>query len=112
MNRMETKIRATQGHSLNVVNAGYGRVTADDEVVRTLVHGTTDEAWLHIKTEGLKRMSRKRIHIGQGPKRAPRQIKFVLSDQVENLLGMTFCCHGEVVGRGAAWVNVVCINLP
>lgn len=56
------EIRACQGHSVNV-DVG---LKALDDVPPTLVHGTTQEAWQKIRTEGLSKMSRLHIHLASG----------------------------------------------
>lgn len=54
-------IRATQGHSLKIVQAD--KLLEKLETVSTpVIHGTVFKAWSLIKTEGLSKMRRNHIH--------------------------------------------------
>ncbi|CAO3688497.1 unnamed protein product [Rhizopus stolonifer] len=54
-------IRATQGHSLKIVQAD--KLLEKLETVSTpIIHGTGFKAWSLIKTEGLSKMGRNHIH--------------------------------------------------
>lgn len=58
-NEDKTKIRARQGHSINV-DLGYNPVTPPD----VLYHGTSDKAYHRfIKTSGLSKMRRHHVHL-------------------------------------------------
>ena len=55
-------IRAVQGHSLPVSDDGlFERVTVED-LPALIIHGTTEEAWLMIRTQGISPMSRQHVH--------------------------------------------------
>ena len=55
-------IRAVQGHSLPVSDDGlFERVTVED-LPAFIIHGTTEEAWLMIRTQGISPMSRQHVH--------------------------------------------------
>ena len=56
-------IRAVQGHSLPVSDDGlFERVTVED-LPALIIHGTTEEAWLMIRTQGISPMSRQHVHL-------------------------------------------------
>ncbi|KAF7796824.1 hypothetical protein EIP86_008008 [Pleurotus ostreatoroseus] len=61
-------VRANQGHSLKMVTDLELRTiqSIDDIPSKTAVHGTSLEAWEHIKTQGLSKMRRNHIHLAQG----------------------------------------------
>lgn len=59
-NEDQTKIRASQGHSI-AINLGLNISTAPD----TLFHGTVDRFLNHIKLEGLLKMNRQHVHLSQ-----------------------------------------------
>ncbi|KAG8727216.1 hypothetical protein FRC12_022696 [Ceratobasidium sp. 428] len=58
-------IRANQGHTLKVDDLELKPVAAPTEVP-CAVHGTTLEAWQHIRSQGLSRMQRNHIHLASG----------------------------------------------
>ncbi|TIA87339.1 hypothetical protein E3P99_03229 [Wallemia hederae] len=58
-------IRAVQGHSLDAAQLELSQIT-DTADAPVAVHGTNDEAWSSIKTEGLKTMGRQYIHLATG----------------------------------------------
>lgn len=60
------KVRANQGHSINGLEdeALLHTVTSEEELPKTLIHGTSFQAWEQIhEAGGLKSMSRKHIHL-------------------------------------------------
>ncbi len=60
-------IRATQGHSMDIVNTEdlLQKIT-DPELYPVVIHGTFSKFWPLIKEQGLKRMSRNHIHFAPG----------------------------------------------
>eukprot|EP00928_Gymnodinium_smaydae_P033409 TRINITY_DN23940_c0_g1_i2.p1 TRINITY_DN23940_c0_g1~~TRINITY_DN23940_c0_g1_i2.p1 ORF type:complete len:201 (+),score=38.41 TRINITY_DN23940_c0_g1_i2:72-605(+) len=67
----ELKIRATQGHTMNVVNDSmHQRITRASDVVAwpdtEVVHGTFLDAWDSIRAEGLRTMGRQHVHLTTG----------------------------------------------
>ncbi|EDW17717.1 uncharacterized protein Dmoj_GI12490 [Drosophila mojavensis] len=58
------EIRANQGHSLRTVQAEacMERINSISQLPGPVVHGTYYKNWEHIKTEGLKRLTRNHIH--------------------------------------------------
>jgi 2'-phosphotransferase len=60
-------IRATQGHSMKVVNTEELLTKITDPLqYPTVVHGTFSKFWGSIKAGGLKRMTRNHIHFAPG----------------------------------------------
>uniref|UniRef100_A0A8W8L5B1 2'-phosphotransferase n=2 Tax=Magallana gigas TaxID=29159 RepID=A0A8W8L5B1_MAGGI len=59
------QIKATQGHSLEVLKLELKPVTHYTEV-RCAVHGTRIRNWESIKSKGISKMGRKHIHFAQG----------------------------------------------
>ncbi|KAG1137389.1 hypothetical protein G6F37_011290 [Rhizopus arrhizus] len=64
-------IRATQGHSLNVVQTDE-LLEKLDKVTTDVIHGTTLKAWETIKNEGLSKMNRIHIHFAIGLPNDPK----------------------------------------
>jgi 2'-phosphotransferase len=64
-------IRATQGHSLNVVQTDE-LLEKLDKVTTDVIHGTTLKAWKTIKNEGLSKMNRIHIHFAIGLPNDPK----------------------------------------
>lgn len=64
-------IRATQGHSLNVVQTDE-LLEKLDKVTTDVIHGTTLKAWETIKKEGLSKMNRIHIHFAIGLPNDPK----------------------------------------
>ncbi|CAD5118165.1 DgyrCDS6897 [Dimorphilus gyrociliatus] len=60
----QLKIRANQGHSLNVENLELEEVTVDTNL-RSVIHGTYWKFWKLIEKEGLKRQRRNHIHFAE-----------------------------------------------
>jgi 2'-phosphotransferase len=58
-------IRCHQGHSIAAVDAALERLHRPADA-GAAVHGTTLAAWQHIKTDGLRRMSRNHVHMALG----------------------------------------------
>jgi len=58
-------IRANQGHSMKTVQMELQPITSATEIAMA-VHGTTQEAWRSISTQGLSKMTRNHIHLAQG----------------------------------------------
>lgn len=60
-------IRATQGHSIKMVNTEdlLTKIT-DPSLYPIVVHGTFSKFWPSIRAEGLKRMTRNHIHFAPG----------------------------------------------
>lgn len=60
-------IRATQGHSMNIVKTEDLLTKIDDpERYPVVIHGTFSKFWPLIKEQGLKRMTRNHIHFAPG----------------------------------------------
>ena len=60
-------IRATQGHSMAIVNTKDLLVKIDNPTLYPVViHGTFSKFWPLIKEQGLKRMTRNHIHFAPG----------------------------------------------
>ncbi|TGZ61136.1 hypothetical protein CRM22_008148 [Opisthorchis felineus] len=59
------KIRAIQGHSVQISNPAHTLITIPSEFP-TVLHGTYFRNWEKIRTEGLKRMGRTHIHMAVG----------------------------------------------
>ncbi|CEG69056.1 hypothetical protein RMATCC62417_05201 [Rhizopus microsporus] len=58
-------IRATQGHSIPVINTDE-LLEKIDKVTTPVIHGTTMKAWESIKNDGLSKMNRIHIHFAIG----------------------------------------------
>lgn len=58
-------IRATQGHSIPVINTDE-LLEKLDKVTTPVIHGTTMKAWESIKNDGLSKMNRIHIHFAIG----------------------------------------------
>jgi len=58
-NEDKTKIRANQGHSINV-NLDLKPMAVVPDV---LYHGTTEDVWDSIKKKGLQKMNRQHVHL-------------------------------------------------
>jgi hypothetical protein len=65
LNKHHTHMRAVQGHSMRISDDGFERVVAEDDVPRWLIHGTDDAAFLKIRTEGIRPMTRQHVHLAQ-----------------------------------------------
>ena len=77
------KIRAVQGHSINIIEeeAIYDLIEDPNEFP-TVVHGTDLKAWKNfIRFSGLKKMGRTHIHFAKG-----------LPGDKEVISGMRFLC--------------------
>lgn len=59
-NEDETKIRASQGHSINI-DLELKPITPPD----TLYHGTAKRFWISIDKSGLSKMNRQYVHLSQ-----------------------------------------------
>ena len=63
----KTKIRASQGHTINTLDEEslYETIT-DPAQLPLVIHGTDKKAWGFIKSQGLNRMARTHIHFAIG----------------------------------------------
>lgn len=60
-------IRANQGHSIAVESEGLLTPVTEDDIPKTIVHGTTHGAWpLIVASGGLQRMGRTHVHFASG----------------------------------------------
>ena len=58
-----SRIRAVQGHSLAIRDDSFRRVNLHDGIPRWLIHGTDEEAFLKIRREGIRPMTRQHVHL-------------------------------------------------
>ncbi|XP_018017777.1 tRNA 2'-phosphotransferase 1-like isoform X2 [Hyalella azteca] len=58
-------IRANQGHSLKNVQVDLEELTSST-IPEILIHGTYEQYWSSIKSQGLSRMTRQHIHLATG----------------------------------------------
>lgn len=59
-----TKIRAVQGHSVDV-DVGLTPILVPEDLPEVIVHGTYRDVWPAIRSQGLNRMNRQHIHFAQ-----------------------------------------------
>lgn len=58
------KIRANQGHSLNVISLELKEITQDENLA-SVIHGTYKKYWKFIEKEGLSKGLRNHIHFAE-----------------------------------------------
>jgi 2'-phosphotransferase len=67
LSRNKSKIRASQGHTIDTLDEEslYETITNPAEIP-LVIHGTDKKAWGYIKSQGLNRMARTHIHFAIG----------------------------------------------
>jgi 2'-phosphotransferase len=92
-------IRATQGHTMSSANTKLdddSMLTRLDERAAAFVaeaaHGTTLRAWANIKTEGVKRMRRRHVHMARASHEG--WSAFMTPNATETARGCSIECNG------------------